>query len=80
MITLTFTISHARRGQLISLVGFNEAFNTIRLYKRSTQGYVQIEVLSGNHKTKYAVIFRLPKEVRSSKWKKHKNKNKPKQS
>ena len=37
-----------------SLVGFNNAFNTIKLYK---QGCVQTEVLSGNHKTKSAVLF-----------------------
>ena len=38
-------------------VGFNDAFNTIRLYKR--QGCLQTAVLSGNHKTKSAVLFRL---------------------
>ena len=42
-----------------SLVGFNDAFNTIRLYKRPAQGCVQTDVLSGNHKTKSAVLFRL---------------------
>ena len=42
-----------------SSVGFNDAFKTIRLYNRSAHGCVQTEVLSGNHKTKYAVIFRL---------------------
>ena len=42
----------------LSLVGFN-AFNTIRLYKRSCQGCVQTDVLSGNYKTKSAVLFRL---------------------
>ena len=42
-----------------SLVGFNDAFNTIRLYKRPAQGCVQTDVLSGNHKTKSAVHFRL---------------------
>ena len=41
------------------LVGFNYAFNTIRLYMRPTQGCVQTDVLSGNHKTKPAVLFRL---------------------
>ena len=41
-----------------SLVGFNNAFNTIRLYKRLFG--VQTVVLSGNHKTnKSVVLFRL---------------------
>ena len=40
-----------------SLVWFNDAFNTIRLYKR--QGCFQTGVLSGNHKTKSAVLLRL---------------------
>ena len=39
------------------LVGFNDAFNTIRLYKR--QGCLQTDVLSGSHKTKCTVLFRL---------------------
>ena len=40
---------------LVSLVGFNDAFNAIRLYKR--QECVQTDVLSGNHKTKSAVLL-----------------------
>ena len=42
----------------LSLVGFNNAFNTIRLYKCPCQECIQT-VLSGNHKTKSAVLFRL---------------------
>ena len=41
------------------LVGFNNAFNNMRLYKRPRQGCVQTTVLSGNHNTKSAVLFRL---------------------
>ena len=44
-------------GRMFSLVGFNNAFNTIRLYKH--QGCLQTAVVSGNHKTKSAVLFRL---------------------
>ena len=44
---------------MFSLVGFDDAFNTIMLYKRPAQGCVQTEVLSGNHKTKSAVLIRL---------------------
>ena len=44
-------------GFSLSLVGFNDAFNTIRLYKRP--GCLQTAVLSGNHKTKSAALFRL---------------------
>ena len=39
----------------LSLVGFNDAFGTIRFYKRTAQGCVQ----TGNHKTKSVVLFRL---------------------
>ena len=42
-----------------SLVGFNDAFNTIRLYNISVKGVLQTAVLSGNRKTKSAVLFRL---------------------
>ena len=35
--------------EFVCLVGFNAAFNTIRLYKR--QGCLQTAVLLGNHKT-----------------------------
>ena len=42
---------------LVGLVGFNDAFNTIRLYK--LQGCIQKVVLSGKHNTKSAVFFRF---------------------
>ena len=42
-----------------SLVGFNDAFNTLRLYKRPDQWCVHTEALSGNLKTKSDVLFRL---------------------
>ena len=38
-----------------SLVAFNDAFNTIRLYR--SQRYVQIDVLPGNHKIKSSCPF-----------------------
>ena len=41
----------------LSLVGFNDAFNSIRLNEH--QGCVQTDVLSGNHKIKSDVLFRL---------------------
>jgi len=40
-----------------SLVGFNDAFKAIRLYKYLCQGGVQTAVLSGNHKTKSTVLI-----------------------
>ena len=43
----------------LSFVGLNDAFNTIRLYKRLCQVCVQTAVLSGNYNTKYAALFRL---------------------
>ena len=43
----------------LCLVGFNDAFKTIRLYKHPCQGCAQTAVLSGNHKTKSVVLFRL---------------------
>ena len=44
----------------VCLVGFNDTFNTIRLYKRPAKGVLQTYyVLSGNHKTKSAALFRL---------------------
>ena len=46
-------------GVRLSLVGFNDASNTIRLYKRPCQGCVQTAVLSGNYKTKSAVLVRF---------------------
>ena len=42
---------------MFSLVGYIDTFNTLRLYK--LQGSLQTDVLSGNHKTKSAVLFRL---------------------
>ena len=39
----------------LSLVGFKD---TLRLYK-SVKGVLQTAVLSGNHKTKFALLFRL---------------------
>ena len=38
----------------LNLVGFNDTFNTIRLYKRSCKGCVQTAVLLGNHRAKSA--------------------------
>ena len=43
----------------LCLVGFNDAFKTIMLYKRPCQGCVQTALQSVNHKTKSAVLFRL---------------------
>ena len=56
---LEITIKSTLLAPALSLVGFNDAFNTIRLYERPVQGCVQTDVLSGNHKTKSAVLFRL---------------------
>ena len=50
----------------LSLVGFDDAFNTIRLYKRLCQGCVQTAVLSGNHKTKSAALFRLLTQIKEA--------------
>ena len=46
---------------MLSLIGFNNAFNTIRLYKRRCHGCVQTAIRpgSGHHKTKSVVLFRL---------------------
>ena len=56
---LEITIKSTLLAPALSLVGFNDAFNTIRLYERPCKGCVQIAVLSWNHKTKSAVLFRL---------------------
>ena len=52
-----FRLIQQQKSLSLSLVGLNDAFNTIRLYKR--QGCVSTEALSENHKTKYATLFRL---------------------
>ena len=54
----------------ISLLRFNVAINTKRLNKRPCQGCVQT-VLSGNHKTKSAFLFRLLTETKEA----HKKRN-----
>ena len=63
LMTLFFKlfIKQIRRDVMITLnlsLGFNDTFDTIRLYKRPCQGCVQTDVLSGNHKTKSVVLFR----------------------
>ena len=43
----------------LNLVGFNDDFNTTKLYMRPCQGCVQTAIQSGNHKTESAILFRL---------------------
>ena len=57
---LLYLFKYAMHSVLsLSLVGFNDAFNLIRLFQRPCLGRVQTDVLSGNHKTKSAVLFKL---------------------
>ena len=51
---------------MFSLVGFDDAFNTIMLYKRPAQGCVQTELLSRNHKTKSTVLFKLLSQTKEA--------------
>ena len=60
VMTIQKKFHHFQEPKLsLSLVDFNDALNTIRLYKRAAQACVQTEISSGNHKTKSAVLFRL---------------------
>jgi len=58
-LALCSNVSKSGNLLCLSLVGFNDTFNTYRLYNRPCQGCIQTAVLSGNHKTKPAVLFRL---------------------
>ena len=57
----------------LSLVGFNNAFNTIRLYKRPDKGLYRQIVLSGNPMTKSAVLFRLLTQTKKAPNKRNKD-------
>jgi len=72
-ILTNLAFNHKQKTFSLSLVGFNDASNTTRLYKRPCKGCVQIAVLSRNHKTTSAALCRLLTQTKEAPKKRNRN-------